>query len=60
MGERAGKHREYSTGRLSKESESDYDISGRVEDELTEDMKEGLIEKVIVYPENKIKIVCKV
>ena len=26
-------------------------------DELTEDMKEKLIEKVVVYPENRIEIV---
>ena len=29
------------------------------EDELTEDMKEKLIEKVIVYPGNRIEIVWK-
>ena len=27
------------------------------EDELTEDMKEKLIEKVVVYPRNRIEIV---
>ena len=29
------------------------------EEELTEDMKEKLIEKVIVYPENRVEIVWK-
>ena len=29
------------------------------EDELTEDMKEKLIEKVVVYPGNRIEIVWK-
>jgi uncharacterized cupredoxin-like copper-binding protein len=29
------------------------------EEELTEDMKEKLIERVVVYPENRIEIVWK-
>ena len=38
---------------------ADYAMAFLEEEELTEDMKEKLIEKVIVYPENKIEIVWK-